>query len=121
MRLRRQRGFLKKIMNTQELKNLANQQNFVTLFEKLDPLFDEDKADYEYSNLRQNILHEMQQNKSPSPTQIQSLLVFLNSQKLKERLGKGSKENRETTDNATYIKSNVIKGDNNGTINNNFS
>lgn len=31
------------------------------------------------------------------------------------------KNKNETTDNATYIKSNIIKGDNNGTITNNFS
>jgi internalin A len=30
-------------------------------------------------------------------------------------------DKNESTDNATYTKSNVIKGDNNGTINNNFS
>ena len=108
-------------MNIQELKNLVNHPDFVMLFEKLDPLFAGNNADFQYSNIKQNILHEMGQNRSPSPTQIQSLLVFINSEKVKERLGQESKENRESTDNATYTKSNVIKGNNNGNITNNFS
>ncbi len=38
-----------------------------------------------------------------------------------ENISKEQLENQENTDNATYIKSNVIKGDNNGNITNNFS
>ncbi len=107
-------------MNNQALKNLVHQQNFVALFEKLDLLYKGDNADYQYSNIRQNILHEINQNRSPTPTQIQGILIFLNSEKLLERLGNEENESTTKTDNATYNKSNVIKGDNNGTINNQF-
>jgi hypothetical protein len=59
------------------LQELIDSANFVELFELLDGYFNE-KPDFQYSMLKQNLLHQIKQGFFPNPMQVQGLKIFLN-------------------------------------------
>ncbi len=104
-------------MTIDHLKNLANTAKFAELFEILDTYFDKN-PDYQYSNLKQNIQHQLGNGSSPTPAQLQGLLVFLNGRVVKENLG-NFKQAMEAQQNNTATNNgngNITIQDNNGNV-----
>jgi hypothetical protein len=105
-------------MTIESLKNLANTAQFSELFEILDSYFDKN-PDYQYSNLKQNILHQLSNGGSPTPAQLQGLLVFLNGKIVKENLGnfRQAVEMQKNNISNTNGNGNITIQDNNGNVN----
>ncbi|MCC5945588.1 MAG: hypothetical protein JJT94_11690 [Bernardetiaceae bacterium] len=74
------------IMTVEDLKDLAQAQDFQTLLDALDKLF-EQKKHYSYSQMRHTIQFALQ-NGGLDHNKMQALLVFLGSNEVRERLKK---------------------------------
>ena len=114
-----------KNMTVEDLQKLANQGKFLELLNFLDQCFGEN-PDYQYSQLKQNLMHTLNGGNDPKPAQLQGLLVFLDSELVKKCLDSSENQSEDNSGKSSniqnvYIKSNIVQGNNKGEINNDFS
>jgi GTPase SAR1 family protein len=72
-------------MTIQELKNLVERDEFERLFQLLDNYFDV-HPNYQYSNFKQNIAHQLGQGQSPNPSLVQGIKIFLNGEETQKAI-----------------------------------